>query len=414
MGDAPLCRLIGSSLREQLEVASAVVVTGARQTGKSTLVRELVPGPRPYVSFDSRERPEVAWRDLEKLVADGRPVTLDEAQRKPAVLESVNRSIAHGAAPGVFLLTEQASVVRLRRVAEPQTGGVVHLTLRPMTRREQMGLGRAGIWGELLNAHEPAWLELVKGQPQEPEDWKELALRGGLPVPALHLRAHTERAEWFDNYVENYLEHELFFDGYLHTFGRELQDLSARSQSHAFGWLLRTAASELGQRPSEQILSAGPRAADYLELLVNSLTLVPLPAYLSGPAMTQIKQSRLYWADTGLALHLAQTPPTNVHLQNVVLADLTAWRDSRSSQTTLSYWSTTSGHDVDFILGTERDLLPITVTTARQPHEQGVASLTAFRAEHPEAARAGLLLHTGTSVKWLASDVLAVPWWLIV
>ena len=74
----------------------------------------------------------------------------------------------------------------------------------------------------------------------------------------------------------------MFFDGYLYTFGRELQDLSAISQSRAFGSLLRTAAAELGQRASERVRSVGPRAADYLDLLVSSLTLVCLPPVSTG------------------------------------------------------------------------------------------------------------------------------------
>ena len=413
MVGAPLDRLVGECLREQLDVMPAVVVTGARQTGKTTLVTELAPGPRRYISFDAREGVAVAWREPEVLAGRSGPVTLDEAQREPAALDAVNRAIDLRGMPGMFLLTELASVLRLRRVVEPRTAGVVHLTLWPMTRREQKGLGSGGIWDELLDTDDALWLELVADQPNEPEDWQELALRGGLPVPALELRTPEERAAWFDDYVRTYLERELFFDGYLYTFGRELQDLSAFGQLEDFRELLRIMSAELGQRVSQRALSAGPRIREYLDLLVSSLTLVSLPAYPPGRTRNHPMSSRLYWADTGLALHLAQTSPTGVHLQNLVLGDLLAWRDSRIPQAGLSYWGTMSGQAVDFVLEAGRGLLPITVTTTTQPRVQDIGGLCAFRAEHPEASRSGLLLHTGNDVEWLAPGVLAAPWWRI-
>ena len=128
-------------------------------------------------------------------------MTLDEARREPEVLRVVKQAIHQCESPGLFLLTELATVLRLRRVVEPLTDGVAHLTLWPMTRREQSGLGRGGSWGELLDTEDAMWPEVVADQPNAPEDWQELALRGGLPVPALELHSRKERAAWFDEYV---------------------------------------------------------------------------------------------------------------------------------------------------------------------------------------------------------------------
>jgi predicted AAA+ superfamily ATPase len=79
----PLPRLVGDALRERLRVMPAVVVTGARQTGKSTLVRQLVPGRRRYHSVDDLDTRDAARRDPEALVGGTDPVTLDEVQREP-------------------------------------------------------------------------------------------------------------------------------------------------------------------------------------------------------------------------------------------------------------------------------------------------------------------------------------------
>lgn len=390
----------------------AVVVTGARQTGKSTLVRELAPAHRRFISFDVREEANGIGWDPELLRGDA-AVTLDEAQREPAVVRAVSRAIERSDTPGLLLLTELSSVLRVRRVVEPWKEDICCLTLWPMTRRERNGLGRGGIWSELLETDDASWPDLVAEQSNRHEDWQELALRGGFPVPALELQTAKERAEWFEDYVRSYLERELFFDGYLCTLGRELQDLSAFGQLEDFRGLLQILSSELGQRASQRVRSAGQRIRDYLDLLVSSLTLVRLPMYSQGRTLGHPESSRLYWADTGLALHLAQTRPTDVHFQNFVLADLLAWRDSRIPRVELSYWSSAGGSAVDFILEAGSQLVPIAVTRTAEPRLKDIAGLRAFRAEHPEASRTGLLLHAGEVVEWLTPGVLAAPWWRI-
>ena len=67
----------------------------------------------------------------------------------------------------------------MRRVAESLAGRASYLTLWPMTRRELRGLGRCGIWEELLATPEAEWRDVVAAQPGEPDDWRELARRGG-------------------------------------------------------------------------------------------------------------------------------------------------------------------------------------------------------------------------------------------
>jgi predicted AAA+ superfamily ATPase len=100
-------------------------------------------------------------------------------------------------------------------------------------------------------------------------------------------------------------------------------------------------------------------------------------------------------------------------LENLVLHDLAAWRDSRLERTELSYWRTASGEEVDFVVETGGHSIPIEVKATSRPRLGDTAHLRSFRAEHPKHARAGLLLHTGKTTEWIAPDVLAVPWWRI-
>ncbi len=143
-GMKALPRLVETALAERLRVMPAVVVTGARQTGKSTLVAERIPGPRRYHSLDDLDVLDAARRDPEALVGGSGAVTLDEVQRKPGLLAAVKRAIDRARMPGRFLLTGSANLLLMRRISESLAGRASYLTLWPMTRREQRGEGRAG------------------------------------------------------------------------------------------------------------------------------------------------------------------------------------------------------------------------------------------------------------------------------
>ena len=125
-----------------------------------------------------------------------------------------------------------------------------------------------------------------------------------------------------------------------------------------------------------------------------------------------IKSPKLYWCDTGLALHLSgQNEPGGAHLENLVLHDLLAWRDSRPKRAEILHWRTTVGEEVDFVVETDDSLVPIEVKATVRPRLGDARHLRAFREEYGAAVRTGLLLHSGESLEWLAPGVLAVPWW---
>jgi predicted AAA+ superfamily ATPase len=401
-----LARLVGAALGERLRVMPAVVVTGARQTGKSTLVERLVPGERRYVSLDDLDARDAARRDPEALLGGGVPVTLDEVQREPELLAAVKRAIDRGRKPGRYLLTGSANLLLMRGVSESLAGRASYLTLWPMTRREQLGLGTCGRWEDLLATPDAGWRDLLASAGQSAEDWRALARRGGFPTPALELATAKERAIWFDGYVRTYLE-------------RDLQDLASISALPDFRRLMRAACLRIGQLVNQTELGRDtglpqPTVHRWLNLLETSYLLVRLPAFAVNRTKRLIKAPKVYWGDTGVALHLAETSePAGAHLENVVLHDLVAWRDARLERAALGYWRTATGEEVDFVIESGDRLLPIEVKATARPRLADAKHLLSFRSEYGRKARAGLLLHAGTATEWIAPDVLAVPWWRV-
>jgi predicted AAA+ superfamily ATPase len=401
-----LPRLVGIALSERLRVMPAVVVTGARQTGKSTLAEQLVPGTRRYATLDDLDVLDAAQRDPEVLVGGPGPVTLDEVQRAPELLRAVKRAIDRDRKSGRFLLTGSANLLLMRQVSESLAGRASYLTLWPMTRREQRGLGRCGLWDELHNTPEAEWREMLTGENDSAEDWRMLARRGGFPTPALDLATGADRRIWFDGYVRTYLE-------------RDLQDLASIGTLPDFRRLMRAACLRMGQLVNQTELGRDvalpqPTVHRWLNLLEISYLLVRLPAYAVNRTKRLIKAPKIYWGDTGLAMHLAEAEePGGGHLENLVLHDLLAWRDARVERAELGYWRTSIGEEVDFVIEAGGKLLPIEVKSTTRPRLADATHLRTFRTEYGKKARAGLLLHTGSTLEWLAPDVLAAPWWKV-
>ena len=401
----PFPRLVSGALADRLAVMPAVVVTGARQTGKSTLAEQLVQGERLYRTLDDFDVLDAARRDPEVLVGGNEPITLDEVQREPGLLSAVKRAIDRNRRAGRFLLTGSANLLLMRQVSESLAGRASYLTLWPMTRREQLGLGQAGRWEELLDTPDEGWRDLLAGG-DEHEEWRALAHRGGFPTPAIELSSAAERAIWFDGYVRTYLE-------------RDLQDLATISSLPDFRRLMQAACLRLGQLLNQTELGRDvalpqPTVHRWLNLLETSYLLVRLPAYAVNRTKRLIKAPKLFWGDTGIALHLGGSEPQGSHLENLVLQDLLAWRDARVARAELGYWRTTIGEEVDFVIEAGNKLLPIEVKATASPRLADCAHLRTFRAEYGNKARAGLLLHTGNSVEWLTPDVLAAPWWRVI
>lgn len=406
MNENPVPRAAERPLAEQLAAMPAVVLSGARQTGKSTLVQELVQPARRYRSLDDLDVRELAAHDPHALTRAPGALTLDEVQREPKLLLAVKQEVDRDRRPGRFLLTGSADLLLMRGVSESLAGRASYLTLRPMTRREQLGRGSCGLWDELAGSPEEEWLSRLVAD-DGPDDWAELCLRGGFPTPAVEMQSERERRIWFDGYVRTYLE-------------RDLRELSSVSSLPDFRRLMQAAALRVGTLVNQTDLArdvglSQPTVHRYLNLLETSYLLIRLPAYSVNRTKRLMRSPKLYWGDTGLAVFLAGlSEPVGHHLENLILNDLLVWRDFRKERTEILHWRTTSGEEVDFVIETSGSLIPIEVKATARPTVGDARHIRSFRREYADLSRPGLVLHTGTAIEWLSADALALPWWRLV
>jgi predicted AAA+ superfamily ATPase len=404
----PRPRVLTGTVERLLQTMPVVVVTGARQTEKSTLARDLLAERRTYLSLDDLDVREQAFRAPMDLVQRSERLVLDEIQRAPELLLSVKRAVDEDRRPGRFVLTGSANLLLMQRVSESLAGRASYVTLWPLTRAEVLGLGRAGRWGELFETPERDWPALFSsGGAAGAEDWRELAQRGGYPVPALASKTVEDRAIWFDGYVRTYLE-------------RDLQNLSSIDNLIDFRRLMAAASLRIGQLVNQTELGRDvqlpqPTVRRWLNLLETSYQLVRIPAFSINRTKRLIKTPKAYWCDTGLALHLAgSAAPDGPQLENLVLSDLLAWRDAELLQRPeLFYWRTATGEEVDFVIESQGELVAIEVKATSRPRTADTMHLRAFRDEYGAAVRGCLLLHAGGQVERLAPGIVSLPWYRV-
>lgn len=404
-----LPRAAAAALERAMATAPVVVLLGARQTGKTTLVRSL-PGlaNRPYLTLDDFELRAQAEADPEAVVARAPALVLDEVQRARELLIAVKRAVDEDRPrkPGRFVLTGSANLLMMERVGETLAGRAVYVTLWPFTRRERLGLGRAGPWSELVAASFSRWRDVLDVHAGPREDWRNAVRLGGFPVPAHELGSDEARTLWFSGYVQTYLE-------------RDLQTLRAVESLADFRRLMRAACLRIGSLLNQTELGrdigiSQPQVHRFLNLMEASYLAIRLPAYSVNRTRRLIKAPKLYWCDTALALHLAgETEPRGAHLENLVLTDLLAWRDVQARRPEILYWRTAAGQEVDFVIETPNRLLPIEVKAAARVLPADAKGLEAFLDEYADLTDGALLLHGGTDTFPLTGRVLAVPWWRV-
>lgn len=400
-------RLVETPLQRLLRSFPVLVLTGARQTGKSTLVRSAeLAGGRMYLTLDELDVRDQAERAPQELVRRAPRMTLDEVQRAPDLVLAIKAAVDQRREPGRFVLTGSANLLLMQEVSESLAGRAIYLTLWPMTRGEQLGEGRAGRWELFFETSVAEWGEAILAEPAAAERWQDLALRGGYPVPAVQMQEEEERRWWFDGYTRTYLE-------------RDLQELSAIASLADFRRLMRAAALRVGNLLNQAELARDvalpPSTAQrYLNLLEVSYQFVPLPAYAVNRTKRLMKSPKVYWSDTGLALYLAgEIEPRGAHLENLVLLDVLAWRDTQLGRPEVMYWRTTKGAEVDLVIEWNGRLLPIEVKSARRVMHDDTRHLKVFMSEYPEMTRGGVILYDGEDVFWISDRILAVPWWRV-
>ena len=397
------------NLRSAIRALPVSVLTGARQTGKTTLTRSIEPA-RAYFTLDELGVLDQAERNPDSLLTT-RPVILDEVQRAPQLLLAVKRAVDARRRAGDFILTGSANLLLMERVADTLAGRAIYLELPPFCPAEWQERKDALTPLDRLFAPDFDWREW----PDEPGDWQTWLLRGGYP-PALQMDSEADRGLWFAAYIQTYLE-------------RDLRPLSAVSSLPDFQRVMALAAQRTGKLLNQADLArdaalSHPTTHRYLNLIETGCLITRIRPLTTNLSVALVKAPKLLWTDCGLAAalagiksstDLAQRMDTGFWLEQTLFQSLQTWRALEPRRRKLHFWRDRMGREVDFILEQDGKWVALEIKAGSQVTLRNASGIHAFRdsLKHKASLARGVVLHAGKARPLDVNDV-ALPWgWMV-
>jgi len=380
-----ITRVLEPRLRDLALKFPVVTVTGPRQSGKTTLVRQAFP-EHAYVSLEDPELRSFA-------VADPRgffrqypgPAIFDEAQRVPDLFSYVQVLVDEDDRPGRFILSGSQNFLLLRSISQSLAGRTAILHLLPFSLAE-------------LNRRAPFPLESLGRELPEPGRSVEASLAETLFrgfYPRIHDRG-LEPGVWLADYVRTYVE-------------RDVREILNVTDLESFDRFLRLAAGCTGQLLNLSSLATDcgithTTARRWLSILEASFLIVLLRPHHRNFGKRLIKSPKLYFLDTGLLCYLLRirsSEELSFHasrgaiFESFAIAELTKTAVHQGREPDLYFWRDSAGHEVDVLIDQGTTLVPVEVKSGETVTSDFFRGLTFFRdlAGEPEAPAA--ILYAG-------------------
>ncbi|MCK5795989.1 MAG: ATP-binding protein, partial [Deltaproteobacteria bacterium] len=409
----------------------AILVTGARQTGKTTLLRQEYGSSHAYLSLD---RPDIRQQALSDPVAFLRehpaPLILDEIQQVPELLSYIKEAIDRDRRPGRWLLTGSQKFPLMRGISETLAGRVAILELGPLAVSEVLAHDRPDVaspldalmervfgsspssrGGDLSETKAQNLSEVEDVFPDPPRiDLADWLLRGG--YPELRLNARVDRQLWLGAYIQTYLERDvrnLVQVGDLGAFSRFLGLVASRS-----GTLVNL--SNFGR----EVGVSGPTIRRWLSVLETSQIVHLLPPFHRSFGKRIRKSPKLIMADPGLVSFLVGLHDREALLRGPMLGPLTetavlgewikAFRNA-GERLSLSHWRSGDGLEVNLVFERGGWIYGVEVKATATPTSHHADALARWLALAGENARGVLACHVD-SPRTIRPGIRAVPWHL--
>lgn len=390
-----------------------VLLTGARQTGKTTLAKAKYTGMR-YINLDAPENRDVVRTVASSLwTRDIGPAILDEAQKEPIIFDKVKFAYDDGSLLFSILLGS-SQILLLKKIRETLAGRVSIFELWPLMMCEifndsEVAQAEPPLVDNLFSSmscddifgNQPGLL--LDGEDSLRRRAQDYVLQWG-GMPALIVLTAEERRQWLKDYEYTYLE-------------RDVADLARLDDLMPFRKFQRLAALRSGcllnyTELARDAAVSVDTARRYLEYLRLSYQTVVLPPYHSNLTSTVIKTPKTYWLDIGLLRHLTgvQESVTGEIYESMVVAELVKWMKTMGRDGDLYFYRTRSGLEVDILLESPAGIIGMEIKSRGVLANKDTTGLKEIASALGKRWRGGIIIYSGNEIKRVAMpQIWAVP-----
>lgn len=340
-----------------------VLITGPRQVGKTTLLKELKEPDRGYVTLDNPLLRLMAKEDPELfLQSHPAPLIIDEIQYAPELLSCIKMRVDENKKAGMYWLTGSQKFAMMQGIQESLAGRVAVLDLLGISQAEEDGLADSTI-PFIPDAN---WIKQNKDKPQH--DVKEIfwrIYRGSFPAL---LATESNRDLFYSSYVQTYID-------------RDVRDLISGIDTLAFTRFLVVLASRTGQELNYTDIAANVQidqktAKTWVGVLEASGLVYLLHPYSNHLTSKLVKRPKIYFLDTGLACYLTQWPSSETLevgkmsgaiLETYVVAEILKSYWNSGKRPYLYYYRDSSKQEIDLVVQTHDKLYPVEIKKTSHP-----------------------------------------------
>ncbi len=406
-------RLIQEKLSAYRESFPCVVVVGARQVGKSTVLQHLFSKEAKTFVFDPVQDQFGARADPDLFLRNHPPpLILDEIQYAPELVPAIKRAIDRDRRAGQFIMTGSQQWGVMRRLAESLAGRAAILELPGFSLceiQENLSGGWLNRWLSVSASADATVIEhAFDGYAALGESPSHRIWRGSFPE--VQTLPEEVVPGWFLGYVSTYLQRDVRLSLELRD---EVQFASFLSLCAALT-AQEVNASHLGR----DIGLAHTTARRWLDVLRGTCQWIELPAFTRNSVKRVSQKPKGHIADTGLACHLMRIsspeavsghPAFGSLFESMVVGDCLKQLQKELTVPATWHYRRHSGAEVDLVLERDGKLFPIEVKATSNPMPRDAVGLTAFQTEYGAHSVDGLLVHAGDRVLRLGEHCWAVP-----
>lgn len=397
-------------VQEALQDTPVVIIAGPRQSGKSTLARQMTDDSWGYLDFDDNVTLSRAKDDPIGLFEQYRNhVIIDEVQRAPELFRTIKMMVDRARQPGMllggmFVLTGSADILSLPRLSDSLAGRSEIVRLFPFSQAE-LAQTRATFLDDVFQGGFPEPYKIIDSQ-----EIVDIVLAGGFPEAVL--RPKSRRIEkWYETYVESIIQ-------------RDIRDIRAIQKAEEVPKLISLLAASSSNQINLENLSSELRITwntvdNYITSLEQIFFLKRLKPWYSNVGKRLVKRPKIFFFDSGLLADIMKQSSASVEvdrkafgslLETFVFAELTKQIGWNNARIELMFFRDQSGNEVDFVLeSVGAGLVGVEVKAASTISNDDFRGLRKLRALTGDKFKLGVVLYTGPHIARFGEGMYGLP-----
>lgn len=392
------------SIKEALNSRRVVILSGARQCGKTTTSKTIVDKDCIFRTLDDTTLLQAAQSDPQTFIKHSKKtMVIDEVQRVPELITAIKKRVDEDTRYGQYLLTGSVNLQTLPTVKESLAGRVKKIRLRPLTQ------------GEIVK-NKPNFLnrlshrDFVDNYDYDKESLLELMFKGGYPEP-LFMNSSKERISWYKDYLDTIIEYDLKD---IANIKRQdsLKDLMAITASFSSKFIDKS-------KITSSMGVANQTLDSYLGVLENTYLVDKLMPYLKTDYERVNKQSKYFVSDTGLMCSvlnwkiddlILDADKTGKLFETYIYNQLIAQVDLENLDYSLYHYRDREKREIDFIIQDSNNIYGIEVKSGTLISRDHFKHLKWFKNNLAKDKHfVGIVLYSGENVVPFGENLYAVP-----